>query len=151
MVSSDRTACQQSASTPAYLPACLPAGAASWLVSLRSRCCAAAGVQRALISKTGERRAPLQRPATPLAFMQRAYDRAYLIAMCSFNCGASCRMGMGPGGVGPSITVMQPDGPDDEKIWKKFGASRRIPTPAEELKSWGAVHIRLHPPLICPG
>ena len=58
---------------------------------------------------------------------------------------------MGPGGVGPSITVMQPDGPDDEKIWKKFGASRRIPTPAEELKSWGAVHIRLHPPLICPG
>eukprot|EP01043_Picozoa_sp_COSAG02_P052068 COSAG02_NODE_5561_length_4228_cov_309.315331_2_plen_112_part_00 len=28
---------------------------------------------------------------------------------------------MGPGSIGPSITVMQPDGADDEKIWRKFG------------------------------
>jgi hypothetical protein len=40
------------------------------------------------------------------------------------------RLGMGPGSIGPAITVMQPDGADDEKIWRKFGethASQKKP------------------------
>jgi len=40
-------------------------------------------------------------------------------------------MGMGPGADGPSITVMQPDDAEDEKIWKKFGTYARPPDSAE--------------------
>lgn len=56
------------------------------------------------------------------------FERAELCCARHFAMILERRLGMGPGSIGPAITVMQPDGVDDEKIWRKFGETRASPT-----------------------